>query len=782
MGIDQRSDQGDISATVRGNEDGGRVLLTDGTGVVMRRLRPGDREAVRALYAEMPLDDRYLRFFTAAPADPARVAAAMLDRGGVAIGAFRGRDLIGVGNYSSAAQGEDPELAVAVSHAEQHKGIASLLLEHLVAAAAAAGIRRLTADVLLINHEMLRVIADSGYRVSRARVGDVVHVVLHLPRGADEDYVGAVVEREATADVPSLQPLLAPRSVVVVGAGRRPGSVGRIVLRSIVSGGFTGSVFAVNPGASVIGGVPCHRSVSELPEGIDLAVLCVPAQAVPEAADECGRRGIRALLVLTAGVTRDRELAGGLAAALIRHGMRMAGPNCLGLSNTDPAVRLQATFGPQVTTGEVGVAAQSGGVAIALTTELDRIGLGTTTVLSTGDATDVNGDDMLLWWAADGRTRAAVLYLESLPRPHQFARLARRLSRRMPIVAIRSGSSAAAQAAAATHTAATATPRVFRDALLAQSGVLAVDELTTVPGLLAVLCRQPAPAGRRVAILSNAGGAGVLAAEACARSDLIVAHFTAVTCDALAGLLPSGAAVANPVDATATVSAATFGRAVDVLLGAPDVDAVIVLTVATAAGDPLLDLAAAGNAEKPVVAVRLGQAVRLAGPTAAGRTAGSPEAVPVYGEPGDAVRALAAAADRADWLRSSSAPAPPPSGVHAPQAETIVAEALATQPAGCWLTPPAAVELVRAAGVPVAATDVVDGVEAAVAGWRRIGGPVAVKADVQGVLHKSHVGGVRTGLDSADQVSRAVRDFRDRFGSELRGVVVQPMIEPGPEL
>jgi acyl-CoA synthetase (NDP forming) len=428
------------------------------------------------------------------------------------------------------------------------------------------------------------------------------------------------------------------------------------------------------------------------------------------------------LLVLTSGVSTDPRLREELLSALVRHGMRLIGPNSVGLVNADPAVRLQTTFGAAGRPDHVGLAVQSGGVAVALTTALNRLSLGVSTAASTGDALDVNGDDLLAWWDADPRTTAAVLYLESLGRPRQFARLARRLAARKPVLTVRSGSSAAARRAAASHTAGSATPRVIRDALFDQAGVLAVDELAELPGLLALPSWQPLPRGRRVAVVSNAGGAGVLAADACARAGLEVNPLSEPTRTVLAALLPGAAAVTNPVDITATAPAWMCARVLERLLADADVDAVLAITV----------------------------------PTAAAR--------------------------RTEWLQSSDTPVPEPGGTRLADAHGVVDAALAAEPEGGWFTPSQIIALLSAAGLPLVDTTVVQSAAAAVRVWRTLGTPVALKADVEGVLHKSAAGAVRTGLASRAHIAAAVRGFRSRFGSHLRGILVQPMSATGLEI
>ena len=418
----------------------------------------------------------------------------------MSLGAFRGETLIGVAQcYGTGTDPSTAEVALAVAHTEQTHGVGTLLLEHLASRARRSGVRRFVADVLPENERVRQVLTDVGLPVWRSGDGGEVPVEFDLaPAGG---YLDALAAREERADIRSLAAVLAPRSVVVVGAGRGSDSVGHAVLHNLVRAGFPGRLAAVNPHATQVCGVDCLRSVDELTEPVDLAVLCVPASAVPKVAEQCGRQGVRALLVISSGLSGDPALAAGLLDAVRRHDMRMVGPNCLGIVNTDPAVRLDATFAEPAPAGSIGLVTQSGGVAIAVQSELGRLGLGVSTAVSTGDKYDVSGNDMLLWWHGDERTRLAVLHLESFGNPRKFSRFARRLAERMPVVTVRSGSSAAGQRAAASHTASTATPRVTRDALFRQAGVLAVDRIDELTELVATLSWQPLPAGRRTAIV-----------------------------------------------------------------------------------------------------------------------------------------------------------------------------------------------------------------------------------------------------------------------------------------
>ena len=755
-----------------------RALLLDGTVVRLSELHEVDAPLVAAFYRDLPVYDRFLRFFSAGALPAAEDLLVSRGPADVSLGAFRGDTLIGVAQ--SLTTGDDPstaEVALAVAHAAQAHGVGTLLLEHLASRARRRGVRRFVADVLGENTRVRQVLADIGLPARRWSEDGQAHIEFDLD-SADE-YLDALAAREERADVASLVAVLAPRSVVVVGAGREPDSVGHAVLANLVRAGFSGRLAAVNPHAAQVCGVACHRSLDELPETADLAVLCVPASAVPAVAEQCGRRGVRGLLVISSGLSGDPALAGALLDAVRRHDMRLVGPNCLGIANTDPAVRLDATFSDPAPAGAVGLVTQSGGVTIAVREQLARLGLGVSTAVSTGDKYDVSGNDLLLWWHRDESTRLAVLHLESYGNPRKFSRFARRLAERMPVLTVRSGSSAAGQRAAASHTASTATPRVTRDALFWQAGVLAVDRLDELSELVATLSWQPLPTGRRTAVISNVGGVGVLAADACEARGLAVPTLSDRTQRALRRLLPAGAATAGPVDTTAVVSSDVFASAVSAVRADPDVDAVLAVTAVTALTDPSPGVAVgAAGGGAPVVAVRPGQAEHVTGLA----VAGTDRMVPVFADAAAAAGALAQAATRAEWLARPRGVTTPVAGIDRVRAGGIVARVLADRPVGGWLEPAQAQDVLAAFGLPVLAGTVVDGPDDAVAAFTAVGRPVALKAVADGVLHKGAAGGVRLGLDSADAVRRAAGEFSALFGPRLRGYLVQPMAPAGTEL
>ncbi|MET9230105.1 GNAT family N-acetyltransferase [Lentzea sp. NPDC003310] len=730
------------------------AVLTDGSVVAVRELGPDDVPALLELHRGLPVEDRYLRFFSTSPRQLEDFVARMVSPDAprhVVLGAFRENRLLGVASYVVVRETDFAEVALAVSHTEQTHGVGTLLLEHLASLARGRGVRRFTAEVLTINGRMLRVFTDLGLVTGIVPDGETVFVELVLEPG--DTYLDAVGERESVADVASLAHVLRPSSVVVVGAGRSQSSVGNAVLRNLVD--FCGDVYAVNPHAKSVAGVACHASVSDLPHAPELAVLCVPARSVPAVAEECGRRGVRALVVLASGVDAEELLK-----PVRAHGMRLVGPNCLGVSTTAPGVRMNATFAARgALPGGVGLVTQSGGIAIGVQEELRRLGLGLSNLVSTGDKLDVSGNDLLMWWEHDESTRIIALYLESFGNPRKFARLARRVAARKPVLAIRSATSEEGQRAAASHTASAATPSVTRDALFRQAGVIAVDGVPALTDAVLALSLQPLPTGPAVAVLGNAGGLGVLTADACVREGLRMATLGDDTRKALAELVPATASVHNPVDTTAVVDEETFARCLDVVAADPAVESVITVTVPTALGDPTRGVH--GVAGKPVLAVRTGQTERLG-------------EVPCLAEPARAAAALARLVERAEWL------ARPREFARLGRIDLDAARTLVTGREG-WLPPDDVIALLTAFGLPVLGGTMATTEEHAVAAQQAYDVPVALKAVADDLLHKSKGGGVELDV-TADGVAPAFRAFRERFGDRLRGVFVQPMAERGREL
>jgi acyl-CoA synthetase (NDP forming) len=583
-----------------------------------------------------------------------------------------------------------------------HRGIATLMLEHLISYARNHQITMFTAQTLTENKAMLEVFAGAGLPVSRRFADGVFELSFPLPSQdgtALDRYLDAVAEREGRADAASLRHVLAPESVVVIGASRRRGSVGRAIADNIRAGGFGGRVYTVNPRARQIGGERCLDSVLDLPEPADLAVIAVPAAAVLGTAEQCGKRGVRAVIVITSRL--DTATCADLLAVCRRHGMRLLGPDSFGVAV--PGLGLDATFAAShPAPGVAGLVMQSGGLGFAVVGHLSRLGIGISSFASVGRKLDVSGNDMLLWWEHDGVTKLAVLYLDSFGNPRKFARTARRVGAAMPVLTVRAGRSEPTEA------------------LFEQAGVIATRGFGELIEATALLATQPVPGGSTVAIVTNVGSAGLLAADACADLGLAVHHPHGLTRRRLGTLTPDGGTVTGPVDMTATVSGEGFRNTLELLAAEPDVHAIVAIVLPTGATGDLVSAIGRASLGVPCAAVVLSQpeSVRLLPrPGGTGR-------IPAYGSPEAAVAALARAAGYGAWRAGPRGRVPDFADVKAADARALAREFLDDNQEGGWLPAGKAAELLRCYGIPLS-PDAADaaGVEVAVrvAGDRTFG-------------------------------------------------------------
>ncbi len=756
------------------------ALLVDGTTMTIRPPGAEDYEAVKRLHEAMSTENLYFRFFSASRVSAEREARRICrddHPGMVALLGVLGGELAGVASYELEPGGVTAEVALAAADGMHRRGVATLLLEHLVSLARARGVQAFTAEVLADNYAVLRMLGDSGLALRRRTSDGVVDLSMQIPRlaalGEASAYLDAVAGRDLQADVASLESLLAPRSVAVIGAGGRPGSAGRAILLNIRDAGFAGRVYAVSPHAGDIEGIPCVPSVAALPEVPDLAVVAVPAAQVVKVAAECGHRGVRSLAVITAGLTPAQEVR--LLAVTRRAGMRLAGPASAGVAV--PGTGLAATQAARhPVPGRTGVIVQSGGVGAALLGQFSRMGMGISCFASLGGKLDVSGTDMLLWLESDSTTELAVLHLESFGNPRRFAQVARRVGARIPILTVHAGRSAPDQRAAVSHTAAATAPLITRQALFEQAGIIATTSFGELLDAAVLMSAQPVPAGSTVAIVSNGGGAGVLAADACADAGLAVALTSGPARDRLRQVLPAAASVDGPVDTTAAVSPRAFAEALRITATEEGVAALIAVLVQSASPG-LLPVLSAARLPVPVMAVVLDQpeAVRLLPGD------GAAPSVPAYAYPEAATRALARAARYGAWRFRPAGTVPEFTDVRAGLARSIVASFLARMPGGGWLSAEEADGVLRCYGLPMVEFRRVADADAAVAAAAGLGGHVALKADVPGVLHKTVAGAVELDLHGGDEVRAAMGRLQARFAGRMSGVLVEPMITGGIE-
>lgn len=571
-----------------------------------------------------------------------------------------------------------------------------------------------------------------------------------------------------------------PRTVAVVGANRARGRIGAEILHNLQATGFAGRVIPVHPSAAEVQGLRAYTRVSDVPGDVDLAVIVVPCAQVLQAVDDCVAKGVKAICVISAGFGetggegRERERA--LLEKVRSAGCRLIGPNCMGLLNTDPAVRLNATFSPVYPpAGGVAMSTQSGALGLAILDYARRLNIGISSFVSVGNKADVSGNDLIQYWAEDPRTTVILLYLESFGNPKKFGEIARRVSRIKPIVAVKAGRSSAGARAASSHTGGLATNDAVVDALFHQAGIIRTNTLEELFDVAALLANQPIPRGRRVAILTNAGGPGILAADACEANGLTIVPLSERTRTGLRAFLPSAASVANPVDMLASAPAEHYGLALEVLLGDELVDSVLTIFIPPLVTEPdavaaAVSAAAACAGSKPVIGIFM-------------RSDGAPRSlspIPCYAFPESAANALARVTMYGEWKQKPLGSIPALPRFDGGAARRIVTRACGR--GGGWLTPGDVQALLRAIGVETAAMEIAHTAEGAVAAAARLGVPVALKAMGPGIVHKTERQAVRLDLAGDQAVRVAAQDFERRFQGELAGLLVQEMVPGGVEM
>jgi acyl-CoA synthetase (NDP forming)/RimJ/RimL family protein N-acetyltransferase len=759
-------------------------LLADGEAVLVRPVRPSDAKALVGLHVH-PQPGAPPRIYATHPALMANEMAhfATVDyRDRMAFVVLTGDRLVAFASFDRLIAHESvAQIAFVVDDSFQHRGIATLLFESLAAYAHSMGVERFLAEVLEQNTHMLNILTTTGLHLTSVNHGGTVRIEIDLRPTAE--YRALCDEREANAEVASTSAILRPSTVAVVGAGRTSGSAGHEVVRSILAGDFSGTVYPVNPSARSICGVKAFATLSLIPEPIDLAIIAVPADRVAGVLEEAAALGVRAVTVITAGFAETGRSGVDAETALLkvarRHGMRIVGPNCLGLVNTDPQVRMNATFtGLNPLAGRLALVSQSGAVGIVLAEQASAAGLGLSSFVSVGNKLDVSSNDLLCYFERDERTSVIALYLESLGNPRKFARIARRVGAHKPIVALKAGRTTAGVRGARSHTAAAASPDITVTALLQSAGVIKVDRFEELLDVSEILLTGRLPKGRRVALVGNSGGPLILAADACEAGGLVVPELDEPTTIQLKATLVPAAAVTNPVDLTADGTAASLEAALEIVLDDPAIDAVIVVVTEVTALNTRDARAAiarvAERHEKPIVACLLGAApARVA------------HGVSLVGEllsPERAAAALNHVCRYAEWRRNDCSLGDDVGRLaNEPSVRSIVASRLASNPEGGWLELEDAAALLEACGVPVLATRAASSADEAVAVAESIGFPVVLKARSGSLVHKSDVGGVVLGLESPEAVREAYLSMSNRLGEHMGGAVLQPMTPSGVE-
>ena len=757
------------------------VVVRDGSTVSLRPAAEADVPALVAFLEALSAESRYQRFMGLPTLNPARVRTLVSVDGAAGrslVAETGGRIVAFAGFYRRPQDGPRAEVAFAIADAFQGRGIGTRLLERLAILGRRDGLEAFDAYVLGDNRRMMDVFVDSGFDVGRRVEDGVTHVVVSLTSTpAFEEKAAARSRAAATA---SMKAFFEPRTVAVVGANRERRKIGAEILHNLGAAGFTGRIVPVHSKASEIQGWKAFPRVIDISGNVDLAVIVVPAANVLDAVDDCLTKGVRAICVISAGFAesgpegRARETA--LVDRVRRAGVRLIGPNCMGLLNTDPAFRLNATFSPVYPPeGRVAMSTQSGALGLAILDYAKRLGIGFSSFVSVGNKADVSGNDLIQYWADDPHTSVILLYLESFGNPKKFSEIARRVGRTKPIAAVKAGRSRAGSRAASSHTGALASSDAVVDALFRQAGVIRTDRMEELFDVAALLSHQPIPRGRRVAILTNAGGPGILAADACEANGLEIPAPGDETMATLRAFLPAAASVGNPVDMIASATPDHYRRALAALLADDRVDSVIVIYIPPVVTDPdevaaAVAESARASPEKPVLGVFM-------------CAAGAPAAlgsIPAYAFPESAALALARVAVHGEWRAAPQGSPPAVEEFDRTAARRIVDGALAG--AGGWLNAEAMHALLAAAGIDTAPVRVATNASGAVAAAKAIGYPVALKAAGPALLHKTERKALRLNLEDERALREAAADFEARFAGELSGLLVQGMIPGGVEM
>lgn len=776
------------------------VVLRDGSSVQIRAIRRDDDRRLADLFGRLSPQSVFLRFHhavsTLTPEEAARFSTVDYNNTFALVATIgEGADerIIGVGRYARLSKGDEAEAAFVVEDAYQRKGIGTQLLEKLAAVARQKRLRHFAGEVLPDNIDMLKVFRDSGFTVQQREYREgFIRVSLDITETLTAQEKSA--ERERLATIASLKGVLSPRSIAVIGASRREGSIGNKLFRNILLQGFTGVVYPVNPNAPVVASVKAYPSVLDIPGEVDLAVVIVPAEYVNEVVAQCARKGVCGVVVISAGFRESgkegKEREKELLSLARSHSLRIVGPNCMGIINTHAEVSMNATFSPVFPPpGGVAFCTQSGALGMAILEYARSLNMGLSTFVSIGNRVDVSSNDLLEYWQDDPSTKIILLYLESFGNPRKFARIARSVSLTKPVIVVKSGRTPAGSRAAASHTGALATTEVGADALSRQAGVVRVDTLEEVFDVAMLLSHQPVPRGRRLAIITNGGGPGILTADACASRGLEIPVLGEKTLAELKQALAHGASLANPIDMTAQASAEHYRQALRILVEEQSLDIVIVIFI-----PPVISQqeAVAGAIREMAPLYRSKGKTLVAsfmGARGASLNLGSPKEgyVPSFIFPETTAVALVSACGYGEWLRKPKGTIPAFGGLDRARPRQVIEAAQdrsSIHP--FWLDGASVETLLRAYGLSMPQSRLASTAVEAAKAAAEVGFPVAVKLLSKTITHKTDVGGVVLNLGSAQEVERAFNRVREQLAAagretEMEGVVVQRMVPEGVE-
>jgi acetate---CoA ligase (ADP-forming) len=774
------------------------VALKDGSRLHLRPIVPDDEDRLMSFFLRLSGRTIYLRFhhvLTSLSREEAHQYAVIDYENTFAAVATLGEGaeekIIGVGRYWRLVHPNRAEIAFIVEDPHQRKGIGTHLLESLAVAARENGIDVFEAEVLQENTDMIDVLQDSGFqqlsRVVESRGWRGVYSITPTPLAEQKS-----AEREKVASIASLKKFMRPRSIAVIGASNKPG-IGNALVKDLIKHEYNGIIYPVNPRDEVVSSIKAYPSVLDIPGEVDLALIAVAAERMQPIIEECGRKGVRSLVIITAGfsemggegIEREKKLLKTAGA----YGMRIIGPNCLGIQNTNPQVNMNASFAPIYPLhGKTAFGSQSGALGGAIISYAIQINLGLSNFVSIGNGADVSGNELLQYWAEDEDTELILLYLESFGNPRRFARIARETTLKKPVVVVKSGRSAVGARAAASHTGALASDDTATAALIRQTGMIRCDTLEELFDTALLLSNQPIPKGKRVGILTNGGGAGIMAADALANFGFQIPVLSDKGRAELKSFLPPKSSFTNPVDTTAAVSPDQYRQALKVLLS-EEIDALIIIYIppmqflVQMMQDVIREMAPEFRKKGiTLMANFLGIESRL--------IIGSKEEgyVPTYVFPESTAGALAKSYEYRERLNRPEGSVPAFDDIDKPAAHAVI-QAAVTRADGhpVWLDTDEIVRLFSAYGIRFATSAVADTAQAAVKMAETIGYPVALKLFSSTISHKTDVGGVILNLKSADEVRQAYSRIEQNLDNiarraEMQGVTVQKMLSGGIEL
>ncbi len=779
--------------------ESGSLIMRDGSTASIRPAEPSDAPMMQQFVDRLSPESRRHRFFSESPPSSDSIAAlchSSTPRSQFTLVVTRVWEgtsrIIAAGSYW-ARDGQTAEVAMAVDDGFHGKGLGTLLLERLALVAIRHSFTHLWAVTHADNLAMREVFKESGFTAHEAYEGEDMEVELSLI--PTEATVTRAEVRERLATTASLRPFFQPQSVAIIGVSRNPNKIGYRLLDAITACRFQGAVYPVNPKTTEIKGIRTYPSVQDIPKPVDLAVISVPRDSVSSVIDECAAKGIRACVIITAGFAEVGREGAALQQQLVtkvrQYGMRIIGPNCFGILNTDPTIQLNATFTTLFPPrGHAAMSSQSGAIGIATLAGARRFHLGISSFVSVGNKADVSTNDLLQYWEEDPATDVILLYVESFGNPRRFGRIARRVSRRKPIIAVKAGRSLSGRRAAGSHTAALAVSDVAVDALFRQTGVIRAESLDEMLALATGLSAQPLPAGQRVGIITNAGGPAVLCTDACEAGALAVPELSTQTKATLATFLPSAAALSNPVDLIASATADQYAKGIETLLLADEIDALIILYMSVTVMDTA-DIShgilagiengrKAGAKAKPV----------LIGWMAEGdmdRTFRcQTETIPTYHLPETPALVLSKAASYGEWRQQPAGRVPDFDDLDLSAVRNICADALSRRGAG-WLSTEETRNVLSAIRLPVQPGGVARTADEAAALANQAGYPVAVKLASHQIVHKTESGGVQLNLMDEQAVRKAFNSMRTRLAETnqldaMEGALVQPMVTGGVEV